>query len=368
VPGRAPDEALSLRSEPVQEVAVALASSQAAGAPNEWLVKADWNALGTHGTKDTVADMEACLSKAKGHALFSYAQDSSHCYTSDGTSFGGRSYGHVTSGCVATKVRNCAALPGTWFVKAEWNALGTHGKKETVADLAACISRARDGHAQFSFAHDSNHCYTSDEATFGGSHDGSVTSGCVPSKVQHCGTVPPAPARWPSFPSLAALRADPWARYYQTVYGELPSTFPLDVGSAWMIYELAITAASVSDIPPVVGRCPMADVAGERYTLNNAYQPAAVSFAWHPYPYARLAAHTYVEVMRQADPFVRPAPAYNPHVCSALANPHAGSAAGSTADGSADKRGGREMSTSALGLCTLRAVARFRTRIEHNIT
>ena len=133
------------------------------------------------------------MSKAKGHAQFSFAQDSKHCYYSDGTSFDGEGDDHVTSGCVAQKVKNCGgpASDDWWTVTTDWNALGTSGERKDAEDLAKCLKLAH-GHAQFSYAKDSGHCYFSDSKKFEGKSGSSVTSGCVAAEVKDC--APDAPA------------------------------------------------------------------------------------------------------------------------------------------------------------------------------
>jgi len=106
-----------------------------------------------------------------------------------------------------------------------------------------------------------------------------------------------------------------WSTYFQSVYGELPSTFPLDVKDFWMLYDnaltTALTAAAVTmgnvtsnAIPPVVGKCPGRNPPhGLHYQLNNAYSPANTSWIWQPYPWFPFEKNTWVEVMHEKDPF-----------------------------------------------------------------
>lgn len=71
-----------------------------------------------------------------------------------------------------------------------------------------------------------------------------------------------------------------------------------------MLYDLELVQAKVSDAPASVGTCPTAKPPlGQRYNVNNDYQPRMTSFIWHPYPYSELVAKTWVEVFHEADPF-----------------------------------------------------------------
>lgn len=278
-----------------------------------WTVRRDWNALGTHGTKEKVKDLESCMSKAEGHAQFSFAQDSNNCYYSDDTSFGGSGDSHVTSGCVAQKVKNCGgpAKDDWWTVTTDWNSLGTSGKRKDAEDLAECLKYAH-GHAQFSFAKDSGHCYFSDTKQFGGKSFSKVTSGCVAGEVKGCpGTPapPPIPVKpWAQFANQAALQQSPWAKYFTGVYGELPSSYPLRVSDFWCFYTDKMQAAGVG-APASVGKCPTSVSApeGQRYDSNNAYSSPDLTWVWHPLsstpPYTGFPSNSVVEVSHHKDPF-----------------------------------------------------------------
>lgn len=114
-----------------------------------------------------------------------------------------------------------------------------------------------------------------------------------------------APERWPTFATLAELQSDPWGAYYKEVYGEVPTSgYPIRTVDLWMIHEAVLVKAKVSGIPDTVGPCPKANPPlGQRYNMNNQYQPRLVSFLWHPYPYSQMPSNSWVEVYRQADPF-----------------------------------------------------------------
>ena len=275
-----------------------------------WTVRRDWNALGTHGTRETVKDLESCMSKAKGHAQFSFAQDSKHCYYSDGTSFDGEGDDHVTSGCVAQKVKNCGgpASDDWWTVTTDWNALGTSGERKDAEDLAKCLKLAH-GHAQFSYAKDSGHCYFSDSKKFEGKSGSSVTSGCVAAEVKDC--APDAPAvcsqaekDWPTFATSADLSGSSWGAYFKDLYGQLPpdDQYPLKISDWWFLYGSLVKAHGVK-LPKSTGRCPPPNCALNLFDENNRYCPANTQWIWHPPPYAAFADSTWVEVMHEQDPF-----------------------------------------------------------------
>ena len=310
--------------------AAALLAPLLVSADDDWMVKADWNTLGTTGTKhDNVHDLAACLSKASGHALFSYAKDSSRCYVSDGHDWGGHSASHVTSGCIAAKVHSCPTT--SWTVHRDWNS-GGHGSKTTEPDMEACISKAQH-HAQFAYAQDSSHCYVWDGTTFGGHQDTHVTSGCMQAKVKGCGPAPkphqhhPAPAHhkhhphhpepacasWPTFASAAALQASPWGGYFSDLYGSLPPAdhFPLNVGSWWVLWDDLLSKHKVP-LPHAAGKCAPPNCQLSLFTENNAYSPPKTQWIWHPPPYQPSDYAPpgggdpwtgWVEVMHKKDPF-----------------------------------------------------------------
>lgn len=119
---------------------------------------------------------------------------------------------------------------------------------------------------------------------------------------------PPKPPahHWPTFATQADLQNDPWGTYIKEVYGELPSpaSYPYSIGQHWLIYDLVVAQSQISNIPASIGRCPPSNPAkGTRYSKNNIYSPADVSWAWHPYPYVAFTANSWVEVMHEADPF-----------------------------------------------------------------
>lgn len=116
---------------------------------------------------------------------------------------------------------------------------------------------------------------------------------------------PPVPAgKWPTFASKAALKKDAWGAYYTTLYGELPSSYPIDVSKNWMIYKEVLIKDNVKDIPAIEGDCPTANPPqGQRYNINNMYSPPFLSWVWQPYPYAALPDNSMAEVLHEADPF-----------------------------------------------------------------
>jgi hypothetical protein len=84
------------------------------------------------------------------------------------------------------------------------------------------------------------------------------------------------------------------------VYSGLPTTYPFAVSDLWLLHNGALIAAHVSSLP-AASTCPAKAL--DRYSLNDDYQPPKVSWVWHPYPYAALAANTWVEVLHKKDPF-----------------------------------------------------------------
>ena len=115
--------------------------------------------------------------------------------------------------------------------------------------------------------------------------------------------------QWPAFTSSSALDRDTdhWGSYYKLVYGELPpdgDAYPLNVGDNWVFYQTALTSAKVKNLPSSNGNCPSSGSAEyERYDVNNYYQADDLTFSWHAYPYKPSRPNTWVEVMRQEDPF-----------------------------------------------------------------
>ena len=240
-----------------------VASCPAAGT---WTVIRDWNSLGTHGTKTKVADMEACLAKAKHHAQFSYAQDSSNCYVSDSTTFGGSTDSHVTSGC-SGKVKGCGAAP-----------------------------HKHHPHAHHPHAH----------------HPAPHVHHPAPHK-HHPHHPEPMCAGWPTFASAAALAASPWGSYFEELYGSSPPAhyFPLDVGSWWILWDDLLTKHKVP-LPKSAGTCAPANCQLSLFRENNAYSPPKTQWIWHPPPYHPTDYAPpgggnpwtgWIEVMHKKDPF-----------------------------------------------------------------
>lgn len=111
---------------------------------------------------------------------------------------------------------------------------------------------------------------------------------------------------WPTFCSGAALQKDAWGKYFILVYGQIPTTYPLHTGDAWMYYDDALSKAGVTSIPPE-SRCPSSAAEFQRYQNNNPYDPPRASWSWHPYDpmqgYPAASPNKYVEVMHKADPY-----------------------------------------------------------------
>jgi len=106
---------------------------------------------------------------------------------------------------------------------------------------------------------------------------------------------------WPSFASAAELQVSPWGAYFTSVYGELPTTYPVQTLDLWMLDDSLLKTAGV-DVPPSVGSCPTSEgIEGERYACNSMYQAPGTSWIWHPGPFRELSG--WVEVWHVWAPF-----------------------------------------------------------------
>ena len=108
------------------------------------------------------------------------------------------------------------------------------------------------------------------------------------------------PQAWPTFATVDELQKSPWATYFRLVYSGLPTRYPLAISNFWMLHDGVLIKARTGPLP-TASTCP--SKALDRYALNDDYQPPKVSWIWHPYPYAALAANAWVEVVHEADPF-----------------------------------------------------------------
>jgi len=97
----------------------------------------------------------------------------------------------------------------------------------------------------------------------------------------HCMSDPQTYADWPVFGSSDELWASPWAKYFQWVYGEVPSTgYPICTKSLMMIYKDLLSKAGVQTPVSLSYQCPTWD--GEFYSemgfpndkFNWIYTPA----------------------------------------------------------------------------------------------
>jgi len=132
----------------------------------------------------------------------------------------------------------------------------------------------------------------------------------LPQILTYCKPVlPPSPppkpkAGWPTFQSTASLQQSPWASYYKEVYGGLPTSFPVSTLDLWMLYDIELVHAKVTDAPASVGTCPTASPPlGQRYNVNNMYTPPDISWIWHPYPFQAIPTNDWAEILHEADPF-----------------------------------------------------------------
>merc|ERR1711907_131246 len=76
----------------------------------------------------------------------------------------------------------------------------------------------------------------------------------------------PRPAsKWPIFYSLEEMKKDFWGYYYEIVYGDYPTEFPVNTQDLWMLYDSLIIKLQVA-APATVGVCPLLwPVLGQRY-------------------------------------------------------------------------------------------------------
>ena len=153
------------------------------------------------------------------------------------------------------------------------------------------------------------------------------------------GPLPVCEKGWPTFASAGELASHKkWSGYFTDLYGGAPpkSMFPLDTSSWWMLYAKLIDAhglqarvpAALQPLPPrpcappepdpdpppppqlpkSAGKCAPARCQLNHYGENNS--PPS-QWIWHPpphekgkfLPYPDFAAGTWVEVMREEDPF-----------------------------------------------------------------
>jgi len=120
---------------------------------------------------------------------------------------------------------------------------------------------------------------------------------------------------WPIFPNASALRSDPWGKYFEVVYGEIPKEgYPIDLKQFWMFYDNIIVeakanSASLWDLCPPPFPTLLSPVLhfstlpGLRYMINNAYQSPFTSWVNHPGPWNPIPAKTWVEVVHKKDPW-----------------------------------------------------------------
>ena len=77
------------------------------------------------------------------------------------------------------------------------------------------------------------------------------------------------------------------------MYGALPPSYPVATSALWMLHDAVLIKNHVADLPKATP-CPAQCL--DHYTTNDMYQPPLVSWIWHAYPYAALAANTWQEV------------------------------------------------------------------------
>ena len=114
---------------------------------------------------------------------------------------------------------------------------------------------------------------------------------------------------WPAFETESDLQGSSWATYMRSLYGELPSSYPVKLSEFWCFYTDKMAAAQVKS-PASVGTCPTGKDApdGQRYDENNAYSSKDLTWLWHSpdasvFPKSGFGSNSIVEVSHQKDPF-----------------------------------------------------------------
>jgi hypothetical protein len=112
---------------------------------------------------------------------------------------------------------------------------------------------------------------------------------------------------WPKFDSQGDLNASPWAKYFSTVYGAVPSTgYPICLSDFGMLYTSAMSAAGVSAPTEALSHggvptCPSAKSKGLAFSHEITY-PSLMSGALYilqppPYTASDFPENGWVEVM-----------------------------------------------------------------------
>jgi hypothetical protein len=85
---------------------------------------------------------------------------------------------------------------------------------------------------------------------------------------------------WPKFDSQAELQGSKWGKYFQTVYGEIPSTgYPICIYGLSMLYKPILSQAQVQ-LPTLSTSCPTK--AGEYYARMSGFQITVQSWIYNP--------------------------------------------------------------------------------------
>jgi len=87
---------------------------------------------------------------------------------------------------------------------------------------------------------------------------------------------------WPKFDSQQQLQASPWAKYFQTVYGEVPSSgYPICIYGFSMIYPPIAAQAGVK-LPTPHKVCPQHGKAGVYYSMMSGLTASDAHWIWNP--------------------------------------------------------------------------------------
>ena len=107
---------------------------------------------------------------------------------------------------------------------------------------------------------------------------------------------------WPRFRSRAELQANAsWAAYFDKVYGELPSLYPLCVYDLWTLDQAAYEAAGLGGTRPIVAASQVRE--GDLYVQTSTVSASGKGAygiyhsQWKPVPN-----HTWIEVSHEVYP------------------------------------------------------------------
>lgn len=103
---------------------------------------------------------------------------------------------------------------------------------------------------------------------------------------------------WPKFDDEQSLNADPWGHYFESVYGGLPSKYPICIFDFWFLYKDKLQDAGIT-----IDGTDCSDNEGAYIGAGSkppiGYQTSAASWIRHP-TWSGLQSNTWVEVTHAA--------------------------------------------------------------------